>query len=69
MQARIKGQARATVTSAAWMLDAIIGIGFYLLMGAVAEVLHWHASFVAIAVATILCAGGFAVAAPKDESG
>lgn len=68
MQARIQGQARATVTSAAWMLDAIIGIGFYLLMGAVAEALNWHAAFVAIAVATILCAGGFALIAPKSES-
>ena len=66
MQARIKGEARATVTSAAWMLDAMIGIGFYLLMGAVAEALNWHVAFVAMSLATILCAGGFALTAPKD---
>ena len=65
MQARIKGEARATVTSAAWMLDAVIGIGFYLLMGVVAEAFNWHAAFVAIAAATILCAAGFALRAPK----
>jgi len=68
MQMRIQGDSRATVTSAAWMLDAIIGIGFYLLMGAVAEAFDWHAAFIAIALVTILCASGFAWQAPKSES-
>ena len=66
MQMRIKGNSRATVTSAAWMLDAVIGIVFYLLMGAVAEALNWHAAFVAIALVTIASASAFAWQAPKS---
>ncbi|MCY4041172.1 MAG: MFS transporter [Gammaproteobacteria bacterium] len=68
MQMRIRGDSRATVTSAAWMLDAIIGIVFYLLMGAVAEVFDWHAAFIVIALVTILCASGFAARVPKSEA-
>ena len=67
MQMRIKGSARATVTSAAWMLDAIVGIVFYLLMGAVAEVISWHAAFVVISVVTIALSCAFAVQAPLPK--
>ena len=68
MQMRIKGDSRATVTSAAWMLDAIVGIVFYLLMGMVAEAFDWHAAFVVIALVTIFCASAFALQAPKSGS-
>ena len=68
MQMRINSDSRATVTSAAWMLDAIIGIVFYLLMGVVAEAMSWHAAFVAIALVTVLCASAFALTVPSESA-
>ena len=66
MQVRIQGNARATVTSVAWMLDALVGLGFYLVMGAVAEAFSWHAAFVVVALVTALSSLAFSATSPPE---
>lgn len=69
MQMRMQGGARATLTSVAWMLDAVIGVVFYLIMGAVAEAYNWHASFVVMGLLTAACALTFGTTSAKPSYG
>jgi predicted MFS family arabinose efflux permease len=66
LQHGIEGTTRATVTSAAGVVEGIFEFPLYLSIGLVAQFSGWQAAFFLIALLTVIGSLGFRAFAPRD---